>query len=185
MYSIKKATEEFKGIYKQGVRKDFDLGELNYNSIVIEGCKSEYDYFINELNPKDEIHISIPFNLRLIKDRDNEVFKKGWDGLELLNNYWFFGNQNDNFLLLDIQNDSVHSINSGESEIIYQSASFADFIKLITEIMVCTNKYLEKHYEDDDFLVFDDELYMNEVNKLIDNTELEIIRDNFKYFFIE
>ena len=76
-----KILKEFSSIYKKGIRKEYDIGDINPLDILANDCQNPADYFITALNPLKDIHIGQPFNLILTNKKD-KYFKKGWDSIE-------------------------------------------------------------------------------------------------------
>lgn len=178
-----KILKEFSSIYKKGIRKEYDIDDINLLDIVANDCQNPVDYFITALNPLKNIHIGQPFNLILTNKKD-EYFKKGWDGIKDLKEYFFFGNQDEIFLILNLKNNSILSLMAGDFEPEPIARSFDDFILFIIEILKISDSFLTANDNDEDYFLLEDENFLKCVGNFISQTSLNIDKDNiFEIFF--
>lgn len=178
-----KILKEFSSIYKKGIRKEYDIGDINPLDILANDCQNPADYFITALNPLKDIHIGQPFNLILTNKKD-KYFKKGWDSIEDIKEYFFFGKQDEIFLILNLKNNSILSLMAGDFEPEPIARSFEDFILFFIEILKISDPFLTANDSDEDYFLLEDENFLKCVENFISQTSLNIDKYNiFETFF--
>lgn len=175
--------KEFNNIYNKGIRKEYDIGDTNPLNSPDGEYQNPIEFFIKTLNPSNDIHIGQPFNL-IITDKKNEYFKKGWNFINNMNEYFFFGNQDEIFLILNLNNNSILALMTGDYVPMPIAGSFEDFILFIIEILKISISFLIENDIDEDYFILEDEDFLQQVEYLISQSSLNINKHNiFEIFF--
>lgn len=177
-----KTLQSFIEIYQEDISQKNYLGNINPNiNLVFNVNKNSVEYFFDALNPDKDICISC-VNL-LMGVNSHEWIKDGWNELPNLDDYYFFGDLGEAFVLLNHKTQKIQAIFTGTSDVFDVADDFEQFVLYLIEIMKIHQQFTNKNQDNDDYEFWEDGDYYDEMQNFTNHTPLKINKAQIYHLF--